>query len=239
MGWYHWQNRQNYGSWQSLCLSRQYGDQPNRWNDPIAFANNPNSSEEKAMGSGPIELHAYDKEGRHTGTNKNGSIDTEIPGSCTYISSDGGIHELAILTKEEIKIVVKAKEDGRFNLTLGDYTQKVYLNFEVIKMLTKMDWQKAAELDIKLLIQLPFILRFMEYQNKEMANIFIQVMDLKEYVKLIEKLEIQHLHILKERKHVDDWVECFDKLTKILPKMQKKGLTIFKKNIEAMKAFGG
>ncbi|MFH1669133.1 MAG: hypothetical protein ABIA62_04355 [Candidatus Woesearchaeota archaeon] len=142
----------------------------------------------------------------------------------------GENHKLAQQYQKELK---------NFYLTLGDYTQKVYLNFEVIKLLTKMDWQKAAELDMKLLIQLPFILRFMEYQNKEMANIFIQVMDLEEYVKLIEKLEIQYYHILKEKKQVDDWVECFNKLTKILPKMQKKGLTIFKKNVQAMKAFGG
>ena len=43
----------------------------------------------------------------------------------------------------------------------------------------------------------------------------------------------------KEKKLVDEWVEVFESLSNILPKMQKKGLTIFKKNIQAMKAFGG
>jgi len=142
----------------------------------------------------------------------------------------GESHKLAQEYKQELK---------RFYLGLGDYTQNVYLNFELIKLLTKLDWQKAAELDLKLLIQLPFILRFMEYKSKELANIFIQVMGLEEYVKTIEKLEIQYYHILKERKHVDDWVESFERLTELIPKMQKKDLTIFKKNVMAMKAFGG
>ena len=144
--------------------------------------------------------------------------------------SMGDDHKLAQAYKEELK---------HFYISLGEYTQKVYLNFEVIKVLTKMDQQKAEELDLALLIQLPFFLRFMEYKNKELTNIFIQVMGLEEYVKVIEKLEIQYYHILKEKKLVDDWVEGFDKLSKILPKMQKKGLTVFRKNVQAMKAFGG
>lgn len=78
-----------------------------------------------------------------------------------------------------------------------------------------------------------------EYKSKELANIFIQVMGLEEYVKTIEKLEIQHYHILKEKKQIDNWVESFERLTELLPQMQKKDLTIFRKNIQAMKAFGG
>ena len=142
----------------------------------------------------------------------------------------GESHKLAQAYKEELK---------HFYLTLGEYTQKVYLNFEVIKVLTKLDQRTAAELDLKLLVQLPFFLRFMEYKNKELANILIQVMGLEDYVKMIEKLEMQYAPILKEKKRVDDLIESFDKLARISIKMQKKGLTIFKKNIQAMKAYRG
>lgn len=141
---------------------------------------------------------------------------------------------------ESDKLTKQYKEELKnFYLNLGEYTQKVYLNFEIIKALTKLDHKKAADLDLTILLQLPFLLRFIEYKNKDLANIFIQIMNLEEYVKVIEKLEIQYFHILKEKKHVDDWVESFEKLSALLPKMQKKGLTIFSKNVQAMKAFGG
>ncbi len=150
------------------------------------------------------------------------------------------LNDLAIHLGEDDKLSRKYNEELKnFYLKLGDYTQKVYLNYEIIKVLTKKDQNKAEELDLSLLIQLPFLLRYMENKDKDLANILIQVMNLEEYVKTIEKLEIQYFHILKENKMVDSWVESFDKLTGLLPKMQKKGLTIFGKNIKAMKAFSG
>lgn len=141
---------------------------------------------------------------------------------------------------EEQKIIQRYKGYLKsFYVSLGDYTRKTYLNFEIIKELTKLDQTKAAELDLKLLIQLPFLLRFLEYKDKDIANVVIQLMGLESYVKLVEKLEIKNYDILRDKKKVDDWVEVFETLTKILSKMQKKGLTVFKKNIQAMKTLGG
>ncbi len=118
---------------------------------------------------------------------------------------------------------------------LKDYTRKVYLNFEVIKALTKLDHDKIPDFDLRLLIQLPFLLRFIEQTNKTIANLLIQAMKLEDYVKTIEKLEIQHYNILKEQRITENWVESFERLSQILPKMQKKELNIFEKNIKAMK----
>lgn len=150
------------------------------------------------------------------------------------------LSDLSIHLGEDDKLWRKYNEELKnFYLKLGDYTQKVYLNYEIIKVLTKKDQNKAEELDISLLIQLPFLLRYMENKDKDLANILIQVMNLEEYVKKVEDFEMQHIGILKEKKMMDSWVESFDKLTSLLPKMQKKGLTIFGKNIKAMKAFTG
>ncbi|MFC1774949.1 hypothetical protein ACFLZN_01390 [Nanoarchaeota archaeon] len=161
------------------------------------------------------------------------SYRADIPKLTEQLIGKMGLGENNKITKKYLELVKK------FYLNLGEYTQKVYLNFDVIKALTGLDQNKAEEIDLALLFQLPFLLRYMELQNKDLTNIFIQVMKLEEYVKTVEKLEIQYLHVLKEKRQVDDWVELFEQISKLLPKMQKKELPIFQKNIEAMKAFGG
>ena len=127
------------------------------------------------------------------------------------------------------------QELAYFYINLGEYTQKVYLNFEVIKAFAKKKQSKVHEINLKLLIQLPFFLRSMDYANKALANMFIQLMNLEDYAKTIEKLEIQHYHILKDKNLVDAWVESFENISRMLTKMQKKDLIIFKNNKEGMK----
>ena len=127
----------------------------------------------------------------------------------------------------------------RFYFEMGEYTQKVYLNFEIIKLLTKMDMKKADNLNIPFLVQLPFFLRYIEHKDKELANIFIQIMSLEEYVKTIEKLEIQYYPLLKEKGMTKPWMKTFDAVNHLYPQMQKKGLAVFSKNVAAMKALLG
>lgn len=145
-----------------------------------------------------------------------------------------------IMLGEDDKLARKYREAlQRFYVRLGAYTQHVYLNDEVIKVLTKFGHQKADELDISLLFQLPFILRYLEYKDKETANILIQMLHLEEYVKTIEKQEIQYYHILKEHKMMNALIEEVDEILAVLRKMQKKGLAVFEKNINIMKQLGG
>jgi len=51
--------------------------------------------------------------------------------------------------------------------------------------------------------------------------------------------KIQYYNLLKENKKVYDWIEIFEKISKLLPKMQKKELNILEKNIQAIKTLGG
>ena len=139
---------------------------------------------------------------------------------------------------ENNKLSKEYKEELKnFYTNLGEYTQKVYLNYKLVEILTKMDKQKAEDLDLSLLIQLPFLLRYMENKDKDLANLIIQVLNLEEYVKEVEDLEIEYFRMLKKNKMVDSWVESFEKFSSLLPKMQKKGLTIFGKNIKTAEAF--
>ncbi len=145
-----------------------------------------------------------------------------------------------VMFGDDDKLARKYREAlQRFYVRLGVYTQKVYLNDDVIRVLTRYDHQKADELDISLLFQLPFILRYLEYKDKETANIVIQMLHLEEYVKTIEKQEIQYYHILKEHKMMDALIETVDEILALLRKMQKKGLAVFEKNITIMKQLGG
>ncbi len=150
----------------------------------------------------------------------------------------GILEEITIGTDD--KTIKQYKEWIKyFYINLGEYTRKVYLNFEVIKSLTKLDQDKAEQLDLKLLIQLPFILRYIEKENKTLLNIIIQVLDLEEYVKTIEKLEIQNYGLLKEKRQIYDWIESFEKIINIMNKLEKKELNILEKNVEAIKTLGG
>lgn len=146
----------------------------------------------------------------------------------------------SVMLGEDDKLARKYKEAlQRFYVRLGAYTQQVYLNDAVIKVLTKFEHQKADEFDISLLFQLPFILRYLEYKDKETANLVIQMLHLEEYLKIIEKQEIQYYHLLKEHKMMNALIEQVDEILALLRKMQKKGLAVFEKNIAIMKQLGG
>jgi len=126
-----------------------------------------------------------------------------------------------------------------FYINLAGFTQPVYLGFETIKSITKLDQHRADNLDIKLLLQLPFLFRYLEIVSKPTANIVIQILDLEEYESVIEKLEQQNLHILLKHGQRDNWVLLFERTARMLPKLQKKGLAVFTENIKALKAVGG
>jgi hypothetical protein len=141
---------------------------------------------------------------------------------------------------EEEKVFLEYKQKLIFYYTqLSDYTRKTYLHFDIIKDLTKMNLKNIDDFDIKTIILMPFILRCFEQKDKNITNILIQFMNLEEYVKLIEKLELENYSILKDSKNIDTWVEYSEWLSKSLPKMQKKGLTFFSKNKNTLKKLGG
>jgi hypothetical protein len=90
------------------------------------------------------------------------------------------------------------KELKKFYIQLGAYTRKVYFNFEIIQALTELKQTKASELNIKRLIELPFFLRLIRQKDKDTAIMWIQISELEDYVKLVDKLEIKYYYILKE-----------------------------------------
>jgi len=141
-----------------------------------------------------------------------------------------------ISQEEDHKLVRKYAEELRyFYTTLGEFSLNVYLNPEVIEVLTR---GKGKKPDLKFVMQLPFFLRFMEQQNREMANIFIRAMNLKEYINVSEKYMPQHYNFLEENKHLYDWVETFQCAVKLLRKMHKKGMTTFEQNVQALESLG-
>tara|TARA_Y100000310_G_scaffold78020_1_gene74603 strand:- start:13509 stop:14165 length:657 start_codon:yes stop_codon:yes gene_type:complete len=144
-----------------------------------------------------------------------------------------------INVSDEVSIGKKYNQELKnFYLNLGEYTQKVYLNNQLVKVLTKSDIQKAITLDISLLLQLPFLLRYLEDKDFHFYPVFVKLMELEEYVEMLHKLEKRYIYILEEEKLVDKWVKSYERLLKLLPKLRKKGLPLFKMNTEKIKAFG-
>jgi uncharacterized membrane protein YgcG len=95
-----------------------YGDQPNRWNNPIEFAEDAKPSQTIANTGSPVNLHAYDVEGNHVGLNESGGIEAEIPGTYLYISSNDSSELIVILNSGNITFIVNATDSGAFNLSI-------------------------------------------------------------------------------------------------------------------------
>ena len=129
-------------------------------------------------------------------------------------------------------------EMKKFYLNLGEYTQQVYLSLEVVKALTDFERERGTDFDLAVLVQLPFVLRYFEEKDPLLMQVFIRLMKLEEYVEVIQKLEKRYIYILEENQLVDSWVESYEKLIKLLPKLGKKGVPLFKMNTQKIKAFG-
>ncbi|MFH1439432.1 MAG: hypothetical protein ABIG89_02625 [Candidatus Woesearchaeota archaeon] len=126
-----------------------------------------------------------------------------------------------------------------FYLTLSDYTQKVYLNLDIFLSITEKNEKKATDLDIGFVLQLPFFLSFAESKDQKLYEIIVQMLSLDDYVRLIQRFELQNYHLLDETKRVYDFIETFEKIEKIFPKLENKEIPLFSKNIKAMKTLGG
>lgn len=151
---------------------------------------------------------------------------------------------------EEHNVLKEYRDRLRFfYLNLGEYTQKVYLGFEVIKALTqeensgtkkRLSVHKGTDLDLGLLLQLPFLLRYIERKNPLIANVLIQALKLEAYEQVIDAVEFHHRPILRKHKWEEDWIDCFRKMDQLLPKLEKKGVAILAKGLKAMKtSLGG
>lgn len=106
--------------------------QINKWSDPIEFAENSRPDQITAITGSPVNLHAYDKKGRHVGLNESGEIEAEIPNTYLYVPSDNGKEVIVILSNEEINFVIEATDEGAFNLSVDTYNRnsKSEINLE-------------------------------------------------------------------------------------------------------------
>ncbi len=98
-----------------------YKNQTNRWEHPVEFASNSRPNEKSLVSHSPVHIHAYDKQGRHTGLNELGEIEAEIPGTYLYMSSNGSEEVIIILTDEDITFVAEATDEGEVTLDITNY----------------------------------------------------------------------------------------------------------------------
>ncbi len=96
-----------------------------------------------------------------------------------------------------------------FYLDLGEYTVKTYLNLGIIKTLSGGKPQTAAALDLKFLIQLPFVLRYIEYRHKPVFSLLLPFLSLNDYYSMLVQLERENMHILEKKKLDLEWAGVY------------------------------
>jgi len=116
----------------------RYGNQVFRWDDPIGFAENPSPDSTSAVTGSPVNLHAYDSQGRHVGLNGSGDIEAEIPDVYMYVPSDNGSEVIVILNSEDITFEIEATDEGEFDFSLNthdsDNSIDINLQYEDIQI---------------------------------------------------------------------------------------------------------
>ncbi|MEA2038147.1 MAG: MopE-related protein, partial [Nanoarchaeota archaeon] len=127
----------------------QYPGQPNRWDHPLEFAENARPHEIIGTTGSPVNLHAYDKEGRHTGLIDSGDIEAEIPGTYLYVPSDDGKELIVILTNEEITFIVEATGEGEFNFSVSAYDRDTSSDINLYYENVIITEDTIARLDVK------------------------------------------------------------------------------------------
>ncbi len=125
-----------------------------------------------------------------------------------------------------------------FYINLGDYTNLVYLNVGIFRTLAQENEKKANELDLSYALQLPFLLSYIESENKRIYEIITNLLSLNKYVRLLQRLELQNYYIINESKRVYNFVETFEEIQKLFPKIENEEVPLFSKSIKAIKNLG-
>jgi len=95
-------------------------NEPNRWDEPLKFAESTRSSDTTAIVASPVNLHAYDTEGGHVGLNEFGELELEIPELYLFLDEDK-IKLIDIISSEPITFLIEATDNGTFNLSISNY----------------------------------------------------------------------------------------------------------------------
>ena len=111
--------------------------------------------------------------------------------------------------KKIISYVADYKEKLRlFYDELSDFSHPTYLNEELVKILVNKNPEVASNLEIKTVIQLPFILRYMERQSKVSLRLVLSLLNLNEYYKKLSEFENKNSHLLKDPEKNKLFSEC-------------------------------
>ena len=127
-----------------------------------------------------------------------------------------------------------------FYIDLSEYTTKTYLDLTIIRILAKDGPEKAASLDLKFLIQLPFFLRYAKFKDISIFNLLLKLSNLKEYYNLIMQHERENLHILDKKKLILAWADTYKFITRsYYPQFMKEDPNLLQDNLDPFILMGG
>lgn len=91
---------------------------------------------------------------------------------------------------------------------LKEFSHPTYLNLDLIKTIANGDPDLACNLDIGFVVQLPFILRYIEKKDKSILRLVLSSMGLDKYYKKLSEFENKNLNLLDKIERRDLFGEC-------------------------------
>lgn len=91
---------------------------------------------------------------------------------------------------------------------LKEFSYPTYLNVELIKSISNGDSDIACNLDMQFIVQLPFILRYIEKQNKSVLRLVLSSLNLNDYYRKLSEFENANIYLLDKIKKRDFFGEC-------------------------------
>ena len=126
-------------------------------------------------------------------------IDNAVKERLLVITDNGYYANLPVLfenifddtyTENEKRQIKKGHNE--FYIKLGNHTRKIFLNFEAIKAITKLDFTKAQALDLDVLFELPFHINYLEGLEGLALGCTLEMTRLQTYYRVIKSLQIKH-----------------------------------------------
>ncbi len=98
-----------------------YGDQPNRWNNPLDWSKNTNSTYSSLEIKSSQKLHVYDDKWNHTSINNSGIVENKISSIYYAGITNEWIKYINALGNENLKYILEWTENWTFDLNFSKY----------------------------------------------------------------------------------------------------------------------
>jgi hypothetical protein len=141
------------------------------------------------------------------------------------------------VTDSGIKLFEKYKKAlEKFYIGLGNITQRIYLDSSLMEKLIGNNLKKFEVVDLGLILQLPFILKYYEKENPASLNLYIKTLKIKDYWWFLQLAEWQDIYNSGNEKALNKLSKIFKEIIEdILPLLSRDWKDMYEYKMEAIK----